>query len=58
MVLTNRFYIACSKSITYIVIGKNKSNEMSVSTEIDNVGNVHNNKTITYQATSSYFYKA
>ena len=25
------------------VIGKNKSNEMSVSTEIDNVGNVHNN---------------
>ena len=58
MVLTNRFYIACSKSIRYIVIGKNKSNEMSVSTEIDNVGNVHNNKTIKYQATSSYFYEA
>ena len=31
---------------------------MSVSTEVDNVGNVHNNKTIKYQATSSYFYDA
>ena len=58
MVLTNRFYIACSKSMRYIVIGKNKSNEMSVSTEINNVENVHNNKTIRYQATNSYFDEA
>ena len=58
MVVTNRFYIAYSKSIRYVVTGKNKSNEMSVSTEIDNVGNVHHNKTIKYQATSSYLYEA
>ena len=58
MVSMNRFYIACSKSMRYIVIGNNKSTEMSVSTEIDNVGNVHNNKTIKYQETSSYFYEA
>ena len=40
------------------MVGKNKSNEMSVSTEFDNIGNVHHNKTIKYQATSSYFYEA